>query len=174
MRAEGADTPAFAQMEVGLLTAADTVRLGEALAPCLYAGCTVALYGRIGAGKTTLVQGLAHGLGMPSPAQSPTFTIVAEHTGGRLPLYHIDLYRLEESAARELDMLDEYLYGDGVCAVEWARWIEDALPADRLDIRLQDGEAGHCESADGRVAIVRPTGVRSSDALERWWRAWRS
>lgn len=204
MRAERAnDAPECAAdglptgIPVGLRTAHDTMRLGESLAPNVYAGCVVALYGRIGAGKTTLVQGLAHGLGIPAAAQSPTFTIVAEYTGGRLPLYHIDLYRLEEDAARELDMLDEYLYGEGVCAVEWAGWIEAALPADRLDIFLGDGGtvrggvgqeidipawpsgfAGREDvprgAMDSRIALLRATGARSSDALGRWWGAWRS
>ncbi len=79
----------------------------------------VGLYGELGAGKTCLVHGLAEGLGIaPHKVRSPTFTLINEYSGGRLPLYHLDLYRLTPSAVDRMALRD-YLYGDGGCVVEW-------------------------------------------------------
>ena len=83
------------------------------------AGELIGLVGELGAGKTCLVRGLAEGLGIaPRKVRSPTFTLVNEYSGGRLPLYHIDLYRLAPSPVDRMALRD-YLYGDGVCVVEW-------------------------------------------------------
>ena len=83
------------------------------------AGELIGLVGELGAGKTCLVRGLAEGLGIaPRKVRSPTFTLVNEYSGGRLPLYHIDLYRLVPSPVDRMALRD-YLYGDGVCVVEW-------------------------------------------------------
>jgi tRNA threonylcarbamoyladenosine biosynthesis protein TsaE len=95
---------------------------GEALARELDAGDVVGLVGELGAGKTVFIQGLARGLGVPPevPVTSPTFTLVNEYRGGRLPLFHVDLYRLEREDQLEDVGLDElYRRGDGVVAVEW-------------------------------------------------------
>ncbi len=100
-------------------------------------GLVLCLDGSLGAGKTTLVSGLAVGLGLQAITQSPTFTLIAEYAGGRLPLYHMDLYRLAQEAPREIQLLDEYLYGDGVCAIEWATWIEGWLPDDRIEFAIR-------------------------------------
>jgi tRNA threonylcarbamoyladenosine biosynthesis protein TsaE len=115
--------------------AADTVETTEAIGRRLgrlaEPGDVIALVGDLGAGKTAFVRGLAEGLGVPPHmVASPTFTMVAEYAG-RLPLHHIDLYRLEPGAA-DLPLLDEYLYGNGVTAIEWA----DRLPAGALDACL--------------------------------------
>jgi tRNA threonylcarbamoyladenosine biosynthesis protein TsaE len=110
------------------------LRMGTLLQP----GDVVCLSGDLGAGKTTLTQGVAVGLGLdPSVAvNSPTFTIVAEHPGGRVPLLHFDVYRL--SGPDDLYDLgfDDYLAQDGVVVIEWAEKIAPALPEDRLDIAL--------------------------------------
>ena len=93
-------------------------------------GWIIGLVGDLGAGKTHLVKGLAKGLGVTSRVQSPTFTLVHEYTGGRCPLFHLDLYRLENDAAIRGAGLDQYLYQQaGVTVIEWAdRWPElDAL-----------------------------------------------
>jgi tRNA threonylcarbamoyladenosine biosynthesis protein TsaE len=97
----------------------ETRAFGARLASLLIGGELIGLSGELGAGKTCLVRGLAEGLGIAShKVRSPTFTLVNEYSGGRLPLYHIDLYRL---AATDVDRmaLREYLYGEGVCVVEW-------------------------------------------------------
>jgi len=100
-------------------------------------GTVVGLVGDLGAGKTLFVQGLARGLAVPREVAvvSPTFTLIHEHDGGRVPLVHADLYRLEH--ARELDAigLDELMRGDGVVAIEWADRF-DVLPADALRVRI--------------------------------------
>jgi tRNA threonylcarbamoyladenosine biosynthesis protein TsaE len=110
----------------------ETRRLGAALAQHLRGGEILGLCGDLGSGKTVFVRGLAEGLGVPaSKVRSPTFTLINEYSGGRLPLYHLDLYRMELTAVDTL-ALREYLYGDGVCVVEW--W--ERLPAGQCTIRI--------------------------------------
>lgn len=87
-----------------------------------------ALHGPLGAGKTQLVKGLARGLGFSGDVTSPTFTLVHEYFGGRLPVYHLDLYRLENSRAATAIGVEDYLPGDGVTLVEWPERIADLLP----------------------------------------------
>src|SRR5262249_3697243 len=97
----------------------DTRAVGIRVGRLLGSGDLIGLQGDLGAGKTTFVRGIAEGLGIaPGKVRSPTFTLVNEYSGGRLPLYHIDLYRLTLSDLDRL-ALREYLYGDGVCVVEW-------------------------------------------------------
>ena len=100
------------------------VRLGERVR----GGDLIGLYGELGSGKTCLVHGIAQGLGISShKVRSPTFTLINEYSGGRLPLYHIDLYRLTPSAVDRIALRD-YLYGDGVCVVEWFDRLGDDAP----------------------------------------------
>jgi tRNA threonylcarbamoyladenosine biosynthesis protein TsaE len=121
---------------------ARTQELGERLGRALAAGDTVALVGELGAGKTAFVQGLARGLGVEGAVKSPSFTIVNEHDG-RVPLFHVDFYRLE--TRRELDNIgfDDYFGRGGVVVVEWADRFADALPEERLEVRIEilDGDA---------------------------------
>ncbi|MSQ47475.1 MAG: tRNA (adenosine(37)-N6)-threonylcarbamoyltransferase complex ATPase subunit type 1 TsaE [Deltaproteobacteria bacterium] len=117
-------------MDIQIHTASpeETEAWGERLAQVLQPGTILGLTGELGAGKTCFVRGLATGLGVnPEAVHSPTFTLIAEHGGGRIPLYHIDLYRLEGAAIEELG-LEEYLFGAGVSAIEWFRF----LPSDRM------------------------------------------
>ena len=109
--------------------------LARALSKKLFPGAFLALFGDLGAGKTTFTQGLAHGLGILD-IQSPTFTIVREHREGTLPLFHFDAYRL--SGADELYAIgfEDYLAQDGVIVMEWCENVPEALPVSRLDIRL--------------------------------------
>jgi tRNA threonylcarbamoyladenosine biosynthesis protein TsaE len=109
-------------------------RLGRALAP----GDVVALVGELGSGKTEFVHGLAQGLQVPPevPVASPSFALVHEYPGGRLPLVHLDLYRLEELPPELLPDLEEYLDGRQVVAVEWAERLAPLLPQDYLEVRL--------------------------------------
>jgi tRNA threonylcarbamoyladenosine biosynthesis protein TsaE len=113
-------------------TSAAGARLGESL----QAGDVVLLYGDLGAGKTAFVRGLAQGLGAPGDeVTSPTFTIVQEYPG-RVTLFHVDLYRLEEREVDDLG-LEELILGDGVVAIEWAdRW--RGRPDDAIEVRIED------------------------------------
>ena len=115
----------------------ETERVGENLAAKLHPGDIIALYGDLGAGKTAFVRGLARGLGISSRVSSPTFTIVNEYEGGRLPLFHFDMYRLGSSDELFDIGWEDYLTRGGVCAVEWSENVSDALEADciRVDIR---------------------------------------
>ena len=106
----------------------ETAAVARALAPRLKPGDVVLLSGNLGAGKTAFVRGLAEGLGIdPADVSSPTFTIVHEYRGGRLTLYHVDLYRLEKAATEDLG-LEEMGIADGVLAIEWPDRLTHALP----------------------------------------------
>jgi tRNA threonylcarbamoyladenosine biosynthesis protein TsaE len=113
----------------------DTVQIGRHLGTLLRPGSVVALYGDLGAGKTVLVKGIADGLGLKATIHSPTFTLIHEHPGP-VPLYHVDLYRIDEADVDSLG-LDEYLESEGVVVIEWAEKIKALLPTDRLDIELR-------------------------------------
>lgn len=110
---------------------------GESWALDLTGGEIFALHGVLGAGKTQLVKGLARGLGFEGDVTSPTFTIIHEYRGGRLPIYHIDLYRMRsEKEAVDLG-LEEYLPGDGVTVIEWPDRIPSLLPPQTRHWELQ-------------------------------------
>ena len=130
-------------------SAAETEALGERLARTLLPGTVVAFSGDLGAGKTAFTRGLARGLGCRERVTSPTFTVVNEYLGGRVPLFHFDLYRL--GSADELWDIgwEDYLARGGVCAVEWSERAEDALeePLVRVALRLGD-------SPDERVISI--------------------
>lgn len=117
----------------------ETRRAAGTLAPALQAGAVLALHGDLGAGKTCFIQGLAEALGVTATVSSPTYTLIGEYQG-RLPFYHADLYRLDEPAEALRAGLDDYLYGDGVTAVEWAERAATLLPAHTLHVHLRAGE----------------------------------
>jgi tRNA threonylcarbamoyladenosine biosynthesis protein TsaE len=121
------------------LSETETAAVGRELARTLVPETTVLLFGELGAGKTAFVRGLAEGLGVdPSEVSSPTFTLIQEYRGGRLPLYHVDLYRLND--AREVDDLGlEELASDGVLALEWADKLPRPIPG-AIAVRLEYGE----------------------------------
>lgn len=138
----------------------ETQGIGRRLAAHLRAGDVVALWGELGAGKTVLARGLAAGLGMdPSAVASPTFVILHEHRGGRLPLFHLDLYRLERAGLASTGW-DEYLDAEGVTAIEWPERAGDLLPADRLDVRL-----AHLAETERRV-VIEGVGPRAREVVE--------
>lgn len=118
----------------------ETEALGESLAGQLEPGTVIAFTGDLGAGKTAFVRGLARGLGVRERVTSPTFTIVNEYEGGRLPLFHFDMYRL--GSADELFDIgwEDYLARGGVCAVEWSENVSDALDNDCLRVDIRRGE----------------------------------
>lgn len=113
----------------------ETMALAERLARFLTPGMTILLFGDLGAGKTTFTKGIGAGLGVKRIIKSPTYTIVREYTDGRLPLYHVDLYRLEESEVIDLG-LDEYFAGEGVSIVEWPTVSREDLPKEVLEVHL--------------------------------------
>ena len=116
---------------------AETEDLGATLAERLKPGTVVAFSGDLGAGKTAFVRGMARGLNIPERVTSPTFTIVNEYEGGRLPLFHFDMYRLGSSDELFDIGWEDYLVRGGVCAVEWSENVSDAMEGDciRVDIR---------------------------------------
>ncbi len=137
-----------------------TERLGERIASAARAGDVIALSGELGTGKTVLARGIALGLGIdPEQVTSPTFVILRELSGGRLPLFHVDLYRL---GARDLASTgwEESLDAGGVTVIEWPDRAGDQVPADRLDITLE-----HIAETKRRV-VMEGTGRRSRELLE--------
>ncbi|MEW9676121.1 tRNA (adenosine(37)-N6)-threonylcarbamoyltransferase complex ATPase subunit type 1 TsaE [Lentibacillus sp. L22] len=111
----------------------ETVTLAQQLAKLLMPGDVITLEGDLGAGKTAFTKGIAKGLGVKRTVNSPTFTIIKEYQGV-LPLYHMDVYRLEDS---DEDIgFSEYFNGEGISIVEWAQFIKEFLPPERLDISL--------------------------------------
>ncbi|MBW1605937.1 tRNA (adenosine(37)-N6)-threonylcarbamoyltransferase complex ATPase subunit type 1 TsaE [Lactobacillus sp. Sy-1] len=109
------------------------MKLGRAIASHLKPADLILLDGDLGAGKTTFTKGLAAGLGIKRNVKSPTFTIIREYQDGRLPLYHMDAYRLDDGSGDELG-LDEYFNGDGVNVVEWSKFVANELPDNYLRI----------------------------------------
>lgn len=118
-------------------SAAETRKLGERLAALLRPGDTVLLLGGLGAGKSELARGVARGLGITGPVPSPSFTILNAYDEGRFPLYHFDLYRIEDAAEIYEMGMDEQLGGDGVALIEWSERAPECLPARRLKISLR-------------------------------------
>ncbi|MGI6492256.1 MAG: tRNA (adenosine(37)-N6)-threonylcarbamoyltransferase complex ATPase subunit type 1 TsaE [Pelotomaculum sp.] len=114
----------------------ETARLGMVLGALLRAGDMICLEGDLGAGKTCFAQGVARGMGIEGPVSSPTFTLVNEYYG-ELILYHLDVYRLNSSDELEDLGYEEIFYGDGVTLLEWAERVQEALPAERLEVRIK-------------------------------------
>ena len=116
----------------------DTLHIGQIIGSKLQKGNVVALTGELGSGKTCITQGIARGLGVPEDyfITSPTFTLINEYPG-RVPLYHIDVYRLSGSLDLNDVGYEEYFYGDGVVVIEWAEKIRDILPAETMFIYLR-------------------------------------
>ena len=124
-------------MEVFLKSVEETLRFGERLGKLLKAGDIIALTGELGSGKTTLVKGIARGMGVkdPSHVNSPSFVILKEHKG-RIPLYHFDVYRLDDPSSMETTGYKDFFYGSGASVIEWASKIRELLPDEYLDVEL--------------------------------------
>jgi tRNA threonylcarbamoyladenosine biosynthesis protein TsaE len=156
-------------VELTTATAADTRELGRRLGALVRAGDLVVLSGDLGAGKTTLTQGLGEGLGVRGPVTSPTFVIGRVHPSlrGGPALVHVDAYRLASFA--EVEDLDlEASLDDAVTVVEWGQGKVEALAADRLEIELRRGRGD--DKGEARAVTVRPVGARwldAGDALDR-------
>ena len=134
----------------------ETEALGRALAQHLTPGTVVAVTGDLGAGKTAFVRGMAQGLGIAQRVTSPTFTIVNEYEGGRLPLFHFDMYRLG-SADDLFDIgWEDFLRRGGVCAVEWSETVQEALDADTIYVDIRRGAEDN-----QRVLTIRGPGFEA-------------
>jgi len=118
----------------------ETRKFGKDLASRLKPGDVVCLIGELGTGKTTLTKAIAEGLGIDDIVTSPTFTIVHEYKSGRLPLYHFDVYRIEDEDEMYEIGVEEYFYGQGVCVVEWADRIMEIVPDYSIVITLYYGQ----------------------------------
>ena len=144
----------------------ETRRLGEILGVLAGSGLVLALTGELGAGKTCLAQGLAKGLGVPEsvPVVSPTYTLANEYPG-RVPLFHLDLYRLDGEEFAQSG-LDEYFYGNGVTVIEWAEKAYDDLPSPRLEMEFSFPAGG------GRLVALRSVGQTWDGLVAELGQAW--
>ncbi len=152
----------------------DTARWGHALGQSLISGDVIALIGEVGAGKTTLTQSIAKGIGIQEAVTSPTFTLIQNYSGP-IPMFHFDPYRLENPLEMEDLGLYDYLEADGIVVIEWADQIGELMPPDYLEIRLLISEQlaptsgnSSLENANNepRLANVIPHGLRSKTVID--------
>lgn len=118
-------------------SAQETFELGKKIGEGAKAGEVYSLIGDLGVGKTVFTQGVAAGLGITEPVNSPTFTILQIYEDGRLPFYHLDVYRIGDIEEMEEIGYNEYFYGEGVCLIEWADLIEEILPDEYIKIIIE-------------------------------------
>ncbi len=135
----------------------DTLTIAENIESEKFSNMVICLNGELGSGKTVFVKGFAGSLGIKDNITSPTFNIVKEYENGELPLYHMDVYRLEETD--ETIGFNDYFNGNGVTIIEWADIIEDKLPEERLDINFK------LVNEDTRVLVLTPHGQKYEDVV---------
>ena len=121
--------------------AKETFQLGEKIGEKALPGQIYTLNGDLGVGKTVFTQGVASGLGIREPVNSPTFTILQEYEGGRLPFYHFDVYRIGDIEEMEEIGYDDYFFGEGICLIEWAQLIEEILPENVISVTIEKNPA---------------------------------
>lgn len=136
----------------------DTLELAENIESEKFPGMVICLNGELGSGKTVFVKGFAKALGIQETVTSPTFSLVKEYHDGELPLFHMDVYRMEDS--KENFGLDDYLNQDGVCIIEWPEMIEGQLPEERLDIKIK------VIDDDVRVFVFTPYGQQYEELCQ--------
>lgn len=124
-------------IEITIKSEEDSAKLGRKIGEKAEPGSVLALIGDLGTGKTTLTKYIAAGMGVSEVITSPTFNIVKEYRSGRIPLYHFDVYRIEDPEEMYEIGYEEYFYGDGLCVVEWADMIEELLPGDSAVIKME-------------------------------------
>ncbi|MGX6961898.1 tRNA (adenosine(37)-N6)-threonylcarbamoyltransferase complex ATPase subunit type 1 TsaE [Vagococcus xieshaowenii] len=138
-------------MEKYLKNEDEMLRGGQVIGEQLQAGDVLVLTGELGAGKTTITKGIALGLGITQMIKSPTYTIVREYTNGRLPLYHMDVYRLGQGEGESFG-LEEYFEQDGVVIMEWGNNLRDELPIDYIEVFLNYEGDGRSLRIEGQGA----------------------
>ena len=115
----------------------ETFSFGKWIGENALPGQVCTLVGDLGVGKTVFTQGVAEGLGITEPVNSPTFTIIQEYESGRMPFYHFDVYRIGDIEEMEEIGYDDYFYGNGICLIEWANLIEEILPEHIIEITIE-------------------------------------
>ena len=115
----------------------ETFEVGRKIGMNAKPGQIYTLTGDLGVGKTVFTQGVAAGLGITEPVNSPTFTISQEYEDGRLPFYHFDVYRIGDLEEMEEIGYDDYFFGQGICLIEWAELIEEILPEKRIEVTIE-------------------------------------
>ena len=135
----------------------DTMELAENIESEKFPGMIICLDGELGSWKTLFVKGFAKSIGIEENITSPTFNIVKEYQSGEMPLYHMDVYRLEDGD--ESIGFDDYFNSEGICIIEWAELIEDSLPEERLDIKIK------VIDEDTRVIKMTPRGQKYEDIV---------
>ena len=138
----------------------ETIELAQNIESEKFPNMVICLKGDLGSGKTVFTKGFAQALEVKEEVTSPTFTIIKEYTSGEMPLYHMDVYRLD-GKVEDLG-LDEYYNRKGITIIEWADMIEDYLPEKRLDIRIKSSE----EDEDKRTIIITPHGRKYEELCE--------
>ncbi|EOS7839691.1 tRNA (adenosine(37)-N6)-threonylcarbamoyltransferase complex ATPase subunit type 1 TsaE [Enterococcus hirae] len=145
----------------------NTEELAKVIGEVAQPGDNLVLTGDLGAGKTTLTKGIARGLGIEQMIKSPTYTIIREYDQGRLPLYHMDIYRVATSGA---DLgLDEYFEGEGLSVIEWGNLLEEALPEDYLELILEKSDT----DLEYRYVKFQAYGEQSEAFKQRIMEQWR-
>lgn len=124
-------------MVIETKSAKETFELGVRIGKSCVPGEVYTLIGDLGVGKTVFTQGLAQGLEIEEPISSPTFTIVQVYEEGRIPFYHFDVYRIGDIEEMDEIGYEDYIYGNGVCLIEWANLIEEILPKERKEIVIE-------------------------------------
>lgn len=148
-------------MEILINDPKETEKIAKLIGLSAREGDTIILSGDLGAGKTTMTKGIALGLGIEQMIKSPTYTIIREYREGRLPLYHMDVYRIEDGAD---DLgLEEYFEGDGLSVVEWGKLLGEFMPDDYLDITIEKDS----ENLEKRKLVIQAFGRRSELFLAR-------
>ena len=138
----------------------ETIELAENIESEKFPNMVICLTGELGSGKTVFTKGFAHALQVEEEVTSPTFNIIKEYLSGELPLFHMDVYRLEGSV-EDLG-IEEYFTKKGITIIEWADMIEDYLPDKRLDIKIRNSS----EDEDKRIITITPHGKKYEDLCE--------
>lgn len=136
----------------------ETVEIAQNLESEKFSNMVICLYGDLGSGKTVFSKGFAQALGIDEPVTSPTFNIIKEYTSGEMPLYHMDVYRLD-GKVDDLG-LEDYFHKNGIVIIEWADTIKDYLPTERLDIKFK------IIDEDSRMLVFIPHGMKYEDICE--------
>lgn len=139
--------------------ATDTEHLGELVAPALADGDILVLTGGLGVGKTHFTKGVSRGLGDEHPVTSPTFALMAVHDGGRIPLFHFDLYRLEHAYELEDTGIFDVLGYDGACLLEWGEQFQDELCDEYLSVVISRNP----DDENRRTVVLKPYGARAEE-----------